>query len=56
MQGEDDGATLLPAEHYVSSREGEKPVGVYALYDAKRNLQYVGFSRNMVLAVKVRTC
>ncbi|KAI3423194.1 hypothetical protein D9Q98_010716, partial [Chlorella vulgaris] len=51
-QGEDDGATLLPAEHYVSSREGEKPVGVYALYDAKRNLQYVGFSRNMVLAVK----
>jgi hypothetical protein len=29
-------------------------VGVYALYDDKRNLQYVGYSRNVPLAVKVR--
>ena len=38
---------------FVSARAGEKPVGVYALYDAKRNLQYVGYARNVVLAVKV---
>lgn len=28
-------------------------VGVYALHDSKRNLQYVGYARNMVLAVRV---
>jgi hypothetical protein len=33
---------------------GERPLGVYALYDERHNLQYVGYSRNMVLAVKVR--
>jgi len=26
---------------------------VYALYDERHNLQYVGYSRNIVLAVKV---
>lgn len=28
-------------------------VGVYALHDSKRNVQYVGYARNMVLAVRV---
>lgn len=42
----------MPA--YLGTREGERPVGVYALYDARRNLQYVGYSRNVVLAIKVR--
>lgn len=28
-------------------------VGVYALHDSKRNLQYVGYARNMVLALRV---
>lgn len=55
MQGEDDGQTLLPVDIYLEERDGEKPIGVYALYDLKRDLQYVGYSRNMVLAVKVRT-
>ena len=41
---------------YLGDREGEKPVGVYALYDARRELQYVGVSRNMVLAIKVLDC
>ena len=54
MQGEDDGCSLLATAGYVAAREGEKPVGVYALYDDKRNLQYVGYARNVVLAVKVR--
>ncbi|KAL4459185.1 hypothetical protein ABPG75_014050 [Micractinium tetrahymenae] len=51
-EGEDDGGSLLPVPGYLSGREGEKPVGVYALFDDKRNLQYVGYSRNIVLSVK----
>jgi hypothetical protein len=38
---------------YLDSREGEKPLGVYAVYDERHALQYVGYSRNMVLAIKV---
>lgn len=53
-QGEDDGASLLPVATYLAAREGERPVGVYALYDSRRNLQYVGYSRNVVLSVRVR--
>ena len=53
IQGEDDGTTLVPVAQYIEAREGEKPLGVYALYDSKRNLQYVGYGRNIVLAVKV---
>ena len=37
---------------WLEAREGQRPVGVYALYDARRNLQYVGLSRNCVLAIK----
>lgn len=43
----------MPVERYLSVREGEKPLGVYALYDRARNLQYVGYARNMTLAIKV---
>ncbi len=53
-QGEDDGSTLLRMGEYLRTRNGEKPLGVYALYDEGRHLQYVGYSRNIVLAVKVR--
>ncbi len=52
-QGEDDGGSLLSVADYLAAREGERPVGVYALYDARRNLQYVGYSRNVVLSVRV---
>lgn len=37
----------------VHIHAGERPLGVYALYDEKHNLQYVGYARNIVLAVKV---
>ena len=53
LQGEDDGTTLVPVAQYLEGRDGEKPLGVYALYDSNRNLQYVGYGRNIVLAVKV---
>ena len=52
-QGEDEGTELMPVERYLETREGEKPLGVYALYDAARALQYVGYARNMPLAIKV---
>ena len=53
-QGEDDGSALLPVAAWLAAREGGgKPVGVYALSDARRNLQYVGYARNIVLAVRV---
>lgn len=38
---------------YLRDREGERPLGVYALYNSHNDVQYVGYSRNMVLAVKV---
>lgn len=53
LQGEDDGKELLPVGEYLAQRDGEKPIGVYAVYDAWEHLQYVGYSRNIVLAVKV---
>lgn len=53
IQGEDDGTALVPVEQYLSAREGSKPLGVYALFDAQRNLQYVGYGRNILLAIKV---
>jgi hypothetical protein len=53
-QGEDDGSSILPVPSYLDSRDGEKPLGVYAVYDERHALQYVGYSRNMVLAIKVR--
>lgn len=54
MQGEDDGSSEIPVNTYLESREGEKPLGVYAIYDNKNNVQYIGYSRNIVLAVKVQ--
>ena len=53
MQGQDDGETIMPVESFLEDRDGEKPLGVYALYDTKHNIQYVSFSRNVVLSVRV---
>jgi hypothetical protein len=43
----------MPVEKFLDERDGEKPLGVYALYDNKNNIQYVSFSRNVVLSVRV---
>ena len=53
IQGEDDGQELVDLSDYVSVRDSDKPVGVYAVYDEARSLQYVGYSRNVVAALKV---
>lgn len=35
----------------MESREGERPLGVYAIYDQDKNIQYIGYSRNIALEV-----
>ncbi|GJP59576.1 hypothetical protein CLOP_g12643 [Closterium sp. NIES-67] len=52
QQGEDDGSLQLPLADYVARRETLKLAGIYAVYDAAGALQYVGFSRSVVLALK----
>ena len=54
-QGEDEGETIIPAEKFLADRDGEKPLGVFAIYDAKNNVQYISYSRNVVLSVRVGT-
>eukprot|EP00271_Cylindrocystis_brebissonii_P003289 TRINITY_DN140_c0_g1_i1.p1 TRINITY_DN140_c0_g1~~TRINITY_DN140_c0_g1_i1.p1 ORF type:complete len:506 (+),score=96.06 TRINITY_DN140_c0_g1_i1:175-1692(+) len=50
--GEDDGSLTMPVEAYVTPREARKLAGVYAVYNATGALQYVGYSRNVVLSIK----
>ena len=52
VAGEDDGAALVPVDAYLAAREGRKPAGVFAVHDASRAPQYVGFSRNLVLSLR----
>jgi hypothetical protein len=38
-EGEDDGGAVLPLGPWLAAREGERPVGVFAVYDERRALQ-----------------
>ncbi|KAG2450669.1 hypothetical protein HYH02_004509 [Chlamydomonas schloesseri] len=51
-RGEDEGAIVMPVPTYLDSRDGDKPLGVYCVYDAAGAPAYIGYSRNMVLAIK----
>ncbi len=46
---------LVRVPDYLSSRDGEKPLGIYLIYDLQQQPQYIGYSRNMVLAIKAST-
>lgn len=50
--GEDDGTALVPLAAWVAARDAERPLGVYAVYDAAGAPQYVGYSRNVVAACR----
>ncbi|CAI5463771.1 unnamed protein product [Closterium sp. Yama58-4] len=50
--GEDDGALLSAVQDYVAARELQKLAGIYAVYDGAGALQYVGYSRNIVVSLK----
>lgn len=43
----------MAVDKYLATRAGAKPLGVYALYNENEELQYVGYSRNVVLAIRV---
>jgi len=51
-EGEDDGSALVPLASWVEARELEKPLGVYAVYNSAKDIQYVGYSRNVVTACR----
>lgn len=51
-EGEDDGQRLVDLSQYVSARASDRPVGVYAVHDSAGVLGYVGYSRNIVAALK----
>jgi len=51
-KGEDDGEMLLPVNEYLETRDGEKPLGVFMIFDASETVQYISYSRNMVLSIK----
>lgn len=56
IQGEDDGEAVMEIDAFLSKRalssDTLPPMGVFAIYDAARTLQYVSYSRNIVLSVK----
>ena len=55
-QGQDEGQELTPVASYLGERERDtaRGVGVYALYDERQQLQYVGYARNVAGAIQVR--
>ncbi len=50
--GELRGDALFPLAEWLTKREGQKPCGLYAIYDRDEKLKFVGYSRNIVLAVR----
>eukprot|EP01025_Chloroclados_australasicus_P027940 TRINITY_DN2764_c0_g1_i1.p1 TRINITY_DN2764_c0_g1~~TRINITY_DN2764_c0_g1_i1.p1 ORF type:complete len:445 (-),score=49.46 TRINITY_DN2764_c0_g1_i1:234-1568(-) len=52
LTGEDTGEFLIPIGEYLNARESIKQLAVYAIYDKGRELQYVGYSRNVVATVR----
>ena len=56
IEGEDDGTAILPIDDFLARRrlsaDTLPPMGVFAIYDSERTLQYVSYSRNIVLSVK----
>jgi len=51
-KGEDDGSTAIEVGAWLEERDGEKPLGVYEIQDHDGNIQYIGYARNMVTAIR----
>jgi len=51
-EGELRGNALFPLSEWLTKREGQKPCGLYAIYDRDEKLKFVGYSRNIVLAIR----
>jgi len=48
---ESNGAAVLPLEAWCEHSQNAKLAGVYAVLDAEQRTQYVGYSRNVLLAL-----
>ena len=57
MQGQDEGQELTAVTAYLAerARDAARAVGVYALYNERQELQYVGFARNVAGAIQVHS-
>ena len=53
IQEEDRGQVQIPVENYLSNRFTEKRAGCYAVYGKDEGLQYIGYARSVVGAIKV---
>ena len=53
IQEEDRGQVQIPVENYLSNRFTEKRAGCYAVYGKDKGLQYIGYARSVVGAIKV---
>lgn len=49
---ESNGAQVMPLEDWCKHSQNVKVAGVYAVLDAERRIQYVGYSRNVLLSLK----
>ncbi|MBW4555088.1 MAG: GIY-YIG nuclease family protein [Trichormus sp. ATA11-4-KO1] len=46
-----NGADIIPLETWCGASQNAKIAGVYAVLDAKRQTQYIGYSRNVLLSL-----
>lgn len=54
MQGVDEGEATVSIDEYLREAAAYPIPGVYAIYDTKRSLQYVGAAEDVVAQLKVR--
>lgn len=48
----DDGTSIEALDAYISARDGTKFAGIFSLYNSQNALQYVGYSRNVILSLR----
>eukprot|EP01026_Neomeris_dumetosa_P052801 TRINITY_DN4692_c0_g1_i6.p1 TRINITY_DN4692_c0_g1~~TRINITY_DN4692_c0_g1_i6.p1 ORF type:complete len:395 (+),score=48.72 TRINITY_DN4692_c0_g1_i6:39-1223(+) len=44
--------TLVPIDEYLQVNEGRKLLAVFAIYNINKDIQYVGYSRNVVASIR----
>lgn len=54
VQGADEGEDTLSIDDYLKNATADPVPGVYAIYDTKRSLQYVGIGQDVITQLKVR--
>ena len=52
LKGEVEGTEVFEISEWLEKREGTKLCGLYAIYREDKKLQFVGYSRNIVVAIR----